>query len=61
MRSNSNTMFSIKINSDKKSATLSINWEKFGPFSGASAWSNNVEDYQITGFSKNIKETFISI
>jgi len=55
----SNTMFSLKINSDKKSVTFSINWEKFGPFSGASMWTNTVGDYQITGFSKEIKEVFI--
>lgn len=50
---------SMNINSDKTSITLSIDWTKFGPLSGASAYSPSVENYQITGFSKNIISTFV--
>ncbi len=50
---------SIKINDDKKSATLNIDWKKFGPLSTASAHSEDIKHYQITGFNKKIKSTFI--
>ena len=50
---------SMRINDDKKSITLSIDWNVFGPLSRASAFAKVVEDYQITGFSKNVKETFV--
>lgn len=50
---------SMNINPDKKSIVLSIDWNKFGPLSNASAWSSSVENYQITGFSKNIRSTFV--
>lgn len=50
---------SMNINSDKKSITLSIDWNKFGPLSAASAWAPVVETYQITGFTKGIASTFI--
>lgn len=50
---------SMTINQDKKSATLSIDWSKFGPLSTASSYSSSVEQYQITGFSKNINTTFV--
>lgn len=50
---------STKINPDKKSVTLSINWNTFGPLSTASSYSSEVIDYQITGFSKEINQVFI--
>lgn len=50
---------SMNINSDKKSITLSIDWEKFGPLSTASQWANVVEDYQVIGFSKEVINTFV--
>ncbi len=52
---------SISVGEDSKSATLSIDWNKFGPLSGASAWAPTVESYPITGFNKNIKDVFIGI
>lgn len=50
---------SMNINSDKKSITLSIDWNKFGPLSTASAWAAEVKTYQISGFSKTISSTFV--
>lgn len=50
---------SMKINPDKKSITLSIDWNVFGPLSTASAYSSETIDYQITGFSKEIDQTFV--
>ncbi len=50
---------SMQINSDQKSINLSINWQIFGPLSGATAYASEIENYQITGFSKSIKSTFI--
>lgn len=49
----------MKINPDRKSVSLDINWITFGPLSGASTWANNTETYQITGFAKNIMDVFI--
>lgn len=49
----------MKINPDKKSITLSIDWNIFGPLSGASSWDPTVKDYQITGFTKKVSSTFI--
>ena len=50
---------SMKVNDDKKSVTLSIDWNVFGQHSGATAWAPEVVDYQITNFSKNVVSTFI--
>lgn len=50
---------SMNINSDLKSITLSIDWNKFGPLSNATAWANTVEDLQIIGFNKDVKEAFV--
>lgn len=50
---------SMNLNPDKTSITLSIDWNKFGPLSSASAWAPGVENYQITGFSKNVVSTFV--
>lgn len=54
-----NTGLSMRINPDKKSITLSIDWPVFGPLSMTAAYSPNVEEYQITGFSKEIKQAFV--
>ena len=50
---------SMNINSDKKSITLNIDWNVFGPISGLDAYAPSVLTYQITGFTKEIKEVFI--
>ena len=50
---------SMVVNSDGKSVTLSIDWEKFGPFSGASVWGPDVDEYQITGFTKDVVSVFV--
>lgn len=49
---------SMKINSDKKSVTLTIDWAIFGKFSTTGS-SGEVKDYSVNGFSKNVKSTFI--
>lgn len=49
----------MRINPDKKSITLNIDWPVFGPLSMTAAYSSNVEEYQITGFSKEIKQAFV--
>lgn len=54
-----NNGLSMKINSDQKSVTLNIDWQIFGPLSSASAWAQENKQYQISGFSKNIKATFV--
>lgn len=48
---------SMNTNSDKKSITLIINWDKFGPLTNAAG--GGTESYQITGFTKEIESTFI--
>ncbi len=50
---------SMDVNSDLKSVTLKIDWAKFGPISGTSAYSPSVESYQITGFSEKINSVFV--
>lgn len=50
---------SMSINSNKRSITLSIYWSKFGHLSTASTWPDSIEKYQITGFEKNVVNTFV--
>ena len=50
---------SMKVNSDKKSVTLSVDWGTFGPLSTVSAWTDSVATYNITGFSKNVDSVFV--
>lgn len=53
---------SMKMNSDKKSITLSINWSEFNRYAdycGIISGLNDTIEYQITGFNKEIKETYI--
>ena len=57
--SNDNIGISMSVGADLKSVILNIDWNKFGEFSGASAWIPTVESYQITGFNKKIKDVFI--
>lgn len=57
--SNNNIGISMSVGADSKSVTLNIDWNKFGEFSGASAWVPTVESYSITGFHKKIKDAFI--
>ncbi len=57
--SNNNIGISMSVGADSKSVALNIDWNKFGEFSGASAWASTVESYQITGFNKKIKDAFI--
>ena len=49
---------SMKINSDKRSATLTIDWAIFGKYSTTGS-SGEVKNYSVKGFSKNIKSTFV--
>ncbi len=56
---NTDIGMSMEINNDLKSITVKIDWSKFGPNSGATAWANSVENYSLTNFDKNIKSTFI--
>lgn len=56
-----NNGLSMQINPDKKSITLSINWEIFGPLSTASSYAPQVLTYQITGFTKEIVSTFVGV
>ncbi len=49
---------SMKVNNDKKSVTLTIDWAIFGKVSTTGS-SGEVKDYSITGFSKNVRSTFI--
>lgn len=50
---------SMSVNSDKRGVTLSVDWNTFGPISGASMWNGNTEQYQVTKFDKDIKSTFL--
>lgn len=50
---------SMIVNDDKRSITLAIDWNVFGPISTASTWAPEVVNYQIKGFSKDINSTFI--
>ena len=54
---------SLKINSDNKSITITEDLDKLMPLLppyASSTWvPNTLKSYQIKGFSKNIKETFI--
>ena len=50
---------SMEINSDKKSVTLKVDWNKFGPLSTVSAISTDSKDYQITGFKRDVVGTFV--
>ena len=54
--------FSLKINEDKKSVTVTIDEKGSKLISNAttSTWSTEPYDEQISGFNKNIKSTFIS-
>ncbi len=49
----------MSVGADSKSVALNIDWNKFGEFSGASAWASTVESYSITGFNKKIKDAFM--
>lgn len=71
LNNNNNTIYSnpseslgdhglaVEITQDKTTAILSIDWNKFGPLSTATAWSSSVEKYPITGFTKNITSAFV--
>lgn len=50
---------SIKLSEDRRSVKLNINWSLFGPLSGSSAWSSNVETLTINNFSTEIKDIYI--
>lgn len=54
-----NQGLTAKVNDDKRSATLSINWDVFGPLSTATSYSSGTIDYQITGFTKEVNQVFI--
>ncbi len=50
---------SIKLSEDRRSVKLSINWSLFGPLSGSSAWSSDIESLTINNFSTEIKDIYI--
>ncbi len=50
---------SIKLSEDRRSVKLNINWSLFGPLSGSSAWSSNIESFTINNFSTEIKDIYI--
>jgi len=52
---------SMKINDDKKSATLRMNWEVLGSYTYHPEWKNKekkIDSYFITGFTKEIESVF---
>lgn len=50
---------SIDLNSNKKSATITIDWSKYGSIYGTSMWMNVENKYIVSNFTKNIKEVYI--
>lgn len=50
---------SIRLDNAKKTATISINWQLFGPFSTASAWSGEVENYTVSNFTQTVEDVYI--
>lgn len=48
-----------KVNNDKKTVTLTIDWKKFGPITSATAYASESQDYTIKGFDKNVKAAYI--
>ena len=50
---------SISLNENKRSATITIDWSKYGSIYGTSSWMNVVNEYEVTNFTKNIKEVYI--
>lgn len=54
-----NIGLSINVNDDKKTATLSIDWDIFGPHSTASTWGSGIAKEDVKGFTKNIKKAYI--
>ena len=54
--------FKLTINNDKKSATLSVDWSVFRPIAQGflhDTYGDEKDTYQITGFSKNIKDVYV--
>ena len=49
----------VKVNNDKKTVTLTIDWKTFGPLTSATAYSSESQDYIIKGFDKNVKAAYI--
>lgn len=50
---------SMSINEDKKSITLTIDWDIFGKISEEKNQPKGIEEYEITGFKKEIQSTFV--
>lgn len=50
---------SLEVNSDKKSATLSIDWDLFGKYLPNTVEDYRLKSYKIIGFSKDIEEAMI--
>lgn len=48
-----------KVNDDKKTVTLTIDWKTFGPLTSATAYANESQDYIIRGFEKNVKAAYV--
>lgn len=57
---NDNNGLSISLNSNKKSATITIDWSKYFEIYGISATTGETRNYEVTNFSKNIRKVYIS-
>lgn len=56
----SNLGLSIRLNNDKKSATITINWSKYFEVYGISITTGETREYNVTNFNKNIKDVYIN-
>lgn len=60
----SNIGHSIELNKNKRSATIIIDWSKYGKlwseYGNASIWEDETVKYEVTNFTKNIKEVYIA-
>ena len=56
----SNLGLSIRLNNDKKSATITINWSKYFEVYGISITTGETIEYNVTNFDKNIKDAYIN-
>ena len=55
-----NIGLSIRLNNDKRSATITINWSKYFEIYGISITTGETREYNVTNFNKNIKDVYIS-
>ena len=50
----------ISVKRNENSVKLVIDWPKFGPHSGATAWSNEAIEYEISDLSGNVKKAVVA-